>query len=341
MSHAPRTAEDALLPTTMSAVVADPPGGAEALSIVSVNVPAAAAGEVLIAVEAAGVNRPDIMQREGRYPPPPGATPVLGLEVAGTVVALGEGVEEQWKGRRVCALVAGGGYAEYCTAPILQCLPIPDGVSMVEAGALPEACFTVWANVFEAGELRAGEVLLVHGGASGIGTTAILMARALGARVLATAGDDIKCSACHRLGAELAVNYRREAFEPAVMRQTEGRGVDVVLDMVGGDYTARNLEIVAPRGRIVQIAVLGGVNATINLFTLMKKRVVLTGSTLRARSVAEKGRIRNALASVVWPHVAAGAIRPVIDSTVPLRAVRDAHERMESGRHIGKIVLTN
>lgn len=323
----------------MTAVVAEHAGGPDVLRASAVDVPSPGRGEVLIEVHAAGVNRPDLMQREGRYPPPPGASTTLGLEIAGRVVAAGPDVDPSLKGRRVCALVVGGGYAEYCVAPAVQCLPVPDRLSCVEAAALPEACFTVWANVFEAGELRAGELLLVHGGASGIGTTAIQMARALGARVMATAGDDARCARCVGLGAELAINHTREDFVTAVLTHTAGRGADVVLDMVGGDYTQRNVDVLAPRGRLVQIAVQAGAKVTVNLLTIMQKRAVLTGSTLRPRSVIEKGRLRDAIAQVVWPEVASGAIRPVIDSVFLFPDAADAHRRMESGQHVGKIVL--
>lgn len=323
----------------MTAIVATQAGGPDVLRAETVAVPAPGQGEVLIEVHAAGVNRPDLMQREGRYPPPPGASAILGLEVAGRVVRCGPGVEPTLAGQRVCALVVGGGYAEYCLSPAVQCLPVPDRLTFVDAAALPEACFTVWANAFESGELRAGETLLVHGGASGIGTTAIQMARAFGARVFTTAGDDARCGRCVELGAELAINHRSEDFVAAVLKHTEGRGVDVILDMVGGDYTQRNLDALAPRGRLVQIAVQAGAKVSVNLLALMQKRAVLTGSTLRPRTVAEKGRLRDVLASVVWPQVARGALCPVIDSVFLFPDAANAHRRMESGEHVGKIVL--
>jgi putative PIG3 family NAD(P)H quinone oxidoreductase len=293
-----------------------------------------AANEVLIAVDAAGVNRPDLMQRQGRYPPPPGVTDIPGLEVAGTIVA-GDGV-----GRRVMALVAGGGYADLVVAPTQQCLPIPPGVSLIEAAAMPETFFTVWTNVFERGHLAAGEWLLVHGGTSGIGTTAIQLATARGAKVLATAGSDEKCRACERLGALRGINYRAEDFTDVVRDVTGGRGVDVVLDMVGGSYTAKNLACLAMEGRLVQIAVMGGATAEVPLLTIMQRRLTITGSTLRPRSSQEKGAIAAALVRDVWPLVASGRVRPVIDRVFPLEEAADAHRRLESGQVIGKIVLS-
>jgi NADPH:quinone reductase len=303
-------------------------------------IPTPGPGEVLIRVAAAGVNRPDVLQRLGRYAPPPGASDVPGLEVAGTVSAIGPGVEGWSTGRTVCALLAGGGYAEYAVAPAPQCLPVPGGLSLVEAAALPETTFTVWTNVFERGRLVAGETLLVHGGASGIGTTAIPLARAFGARVFATAGTDEKCVACERLGAERAINYRREDFVDVVRAATSGRGVDVILDMVGGDYFPRNLGLLAPDGRLVQIAFLRGSRVEMDLAPLMTNRLVVTGSTLRPRTVAEKGRIAAAVRENVWPLVESGAFRPLIHATFPLERAADAHRLMESDAHIGKIVLT-
>jgi putative PIG3 family NAD(P)H quinone oxidoreductase len=324
----------------MTVVEIASPGGPEALRPASRPIPEPAAGEVLIQVAAAGVNRPDVMQRQGKYPPPPGVTDIPGLEVSGTVKAVGSSVSELRVGDQVCALVAGGGYAEYCIAPALQCLPVPANVSLVEAGAVPETYFTVWTNVFERGRLRAGEALLVHGGASGIGTTAIQLARAFGARVLATAGGDEKCRACERLGAERAINYKTEDFVAAVRQATAGEGVDVVLDMVGGDYLARDVDALASDGRIVLIALQRGARAELNLLPLMQKRLWLTGSTLRPRSVADKGAIAAALRAKVWPLLEAGRCKPVIDSTFPLSQAADAHRRMETGEHVGKIVLT-
>ncbi len=301
--------------------------------------PAAALGEVLIKVAAAGVNRPDVMQRMGHYPPPPGITDIPGLEVAGTIEAVGADVRDWKAGDRVCALVAGGGYAEYCVAPAPQCLPVPEGMDFVHAAAIPETYFTVWTNVFERGRLAAGESLLVHGGSSGIGTTAIQLARALGARVFATAGSAEKCAACERLGADRGINYRSEDFVAVVKDRTGGKGVDVVLDMVGGDYFPRNMDALAVDGRLVSIAVLNGVKTTINILTMMQKRLTLTGSTLRVRPVAEKGAIASALKARVWPLLDAGKALPVVHQTFPLDRAADAHRVMESGAHIGKLVL--
>lgn len=314
-------------------------GGPEVLHPVTRQRPQPAAGEVLIAVAAAGVNRPDVLQRQGRYDPPPGASDLPGLEVAGRIAAVGEGVEGWTVGDPVCALVAGGGYAAFCTAPVQQVLPIPAGLSMAEAAALPETIFTVWTNVFERGALRPGESLLVHGGSSGIGTTAIQLARALGSPVYTTAGSDDKCAACETLGATRAINYKTEDYTAVIREATGGRGVDVVLDMVGGDYVARDIDIMAPDGRHVSIAFLNGPKVTLNLFPVMTKRLILTGSTLRARSVAEKGRIAAALRDRVWPLVEQGAVRPVLHATFPLEQAAEAHRLMESSTHIGKIVL--
>jgi putative PIG3 family NAD(P)H quinone oxidoreductase len=302
--------------------------------------PVPGTGEVLIRVAASGVNRPDVLQRTGNYPVPPGASDIPGLEVAGTVEAIGSGVTAWAAGDPVCALVAGGGYAEYCTAPAPQCLPVPKGLSQVEAAAIPETFFTVWHNVFERGRLRAGEALLVHGGSSGIGTTAIQLGHAFGARVLATAGSQDKCQACESLGAERAINYRAEDFVARVETITAGRGVDVVLDMVGGDYTPRNIQCLALEGRLVQIAFLKSPRVELDWMAVMRKRLTLTGSTLRPRSVEEKGAIARALHANVWPLLEAGRVRPVIHQTFPLAQAEDAHRLMESSRHIGKIVLT-
>lgn len=301
--------------------------------------PAPGPGEVLIRVAAAGVNRPDVMQRRGRYPPPPGASDIPGLEIAGTIEAVGDLVEPWCVGDKVCALVAGGGYAEYCVAPAPQCLPLPRGLDLVAAAAIPETFFTVWTNVFERGRLKAGEWFLVHGGSSGIGTTAIQLARAFGARVLTTAGSEEKCAACERLGAERAINYRTTDFVDAVGDATLGRGVDVVLDIVGADYVQRNLEILALEGRLVQIAFLGGAVAQINMKRILQRRLTITGSTLRPRSVAEKGAIATALRQNVWPLLESGVVRPIVHATFPFRRAADAHRLMESGKHIGKIVL--
>jgi putative PIG3 family NAD(P)H quinone oxidoreductase len=325
--------------STMRGVVIEHPGGPEVLRVATLPVPDPGPGEVLVAVAAAGVNRPDLLQRQGHYPPPAGASPLPGLEVAGHVVRIGPRATRWKPGDAVCALVAGGGYAERCVVPEPQCLPVPRGLSLVEAAALPEACFTVWTNVFERGALRPGEWLLVHGGASGIGTTAIQMARALGAVVLATAGTDEKCAACERLGARAAINYRTSDFRSRVEELTGGRGVDVVLDMVGGDYTPRNLEALAVDGRLVQIAFLKGPRVELDWRTVMRKRLILTGSTLRPRSPEEKGAIARALETHIWPLLESGAIRPVVHATFPLEAAADAHRLLEAGTHIGKIVL--
>jgi putative PIG3 family NAD(P)H quinone oxidoreductase len=328
------------LPTTMRHIATTGPGGPEVLGLAEGPVPTPGPGEVLIAVEAAGVNRPDVVQREGKYPPPPGASPVLGLEVAGTIAAVGPDAGDWAVGDAVCALLAGGGYAEYAVAPAAQCLPIPDGLSMVEAAALPETYFTVWTNVFQRGRLRPGETFLVHGGTSGIGTTAIQLAQAFGARVFATAGSDEKCVACRDLGASAAINYRVEDFVEVAKALTDGRGVDVVLDMVGGPYIQRNLRVLAQEGRLVQIAFLQGSKVELDLMPVMLKRLTLTGSTLRARSVAEKGAIAAELRDRVWPLLAAGRVKPVIHRTFPLAEAAEAHRLMEAGTHIGKIVLT-
>ncbi len=323
----------------MRAIEVSTPGPPDVLVEVQRPLPSPAVGEVLVKVAAAGVNRPDVMQRMGHYPPPPGITDIPGLEIAGVVDTLGPDVQGWRVGDRVCALVAGGGYAEYCVAPAPQCLPIPARVDFVHAAAIPETFFTVWTNVFERGRLTRGESILIHGGSSGIGTTAIQLSRAFGARVFVTAGTGEKCAACERLGAERAINYRDTDFVAAVKDATGGRGVDVVLDMVGGDYFARNMDVLAMDGRLVSIAVLNGVKATINILTMMQRRLVLTGSTLRTRPVAEKGAIAAALRQHVWPLLDAGQVTPVIHATFPLRDAAAAHRVMESGAHIGKLVL--
>ena len=327
------------IPKRMTAIEIAAPGAPEVLTPRVRPVPGAQAGEVLLRVSAAGVNRPDVMQRQGSYPPPPGASDIPGLEVAGEVVALGAGVEGLALGDRVCALVSGGGYAQYCAVPAPQCLPVPEGLSDEEAAALPETFFTVWTNVFERGALASGERFLVHGGSSGIGTTAIQLAHAFGASVYATAGSDEKCAACRALGAKEAFNYREQDFVAALREASAGAGVDLILDMVGGDYLSRNLKCLAPGGRLVQIALLRGAKTEINLAPLMMKRLTLTGSTLRPRSVAEKAQIAAALHRRVWPLIAAGRIRPVMHATFPLEEASEAHRLMESGAHIGKIVL--
>jgi putative PIG3 family NAD(P)H quinone oxidoreductase len=285
------------------------------------------------------VNRPDVLQRQGGYPPPPGASDIPGLEVAGRIVGVGPEAGPWQAGDPVCALVAGGGYAEYCAAPAPQCLPVPGKLDLTQAAALPETFFTVWTNVFDRGRLKAGETFLVHGGSSGIGTTAIQLAHAFGARVIATAGSAEKCDSCRKLGADIAVNYREEDFAAKVTEATGGRGADVILDMVGGDYILRNLKCLAMEGRLVQIAFLKGSTADINLLPLMLKRQTITGSTLRPRSVAEKGVIAQALREKVWPLLEAGKIAPVIHATFPLAQAAEAHRLMESSAHVGKIVL--
>ena len=328
------------LPERMRFIDLAAPGGPEALRIAEGPVPMPGAGEVLIRVAAAGVNRPDVLQRKGLYPPPPGASPVLGLEVSGTVAALGEGAAPWREGDEICALVPGGGYAEYCTAPASNCLPVPRGLSAVDAAGLPETFFTVWTNVFERGRLKPGESFLVHGGTSGIGTTAIQLARAFGARVFATAGSPEKCAVCRELGAERAIDYQREDFQAVIKEATGGRGVDVILDMVGGPYIEKNLRALAVEGRLVQIAFLQGSKASLDLVHLMVRRQTITGSTLRPRSVEDKAAIARALHEKVWPLLEGGRVRLVIDRTFPLGDAAEAHRLMESSRHIGKILLT-
>ena len=327
------------LPTEMTAIEITEPGGPEVLRPARRPLPEPALGEVLIEVTAAGVNRPDTMQRQGHYPPPPGASDLPGLEVSGHVVANGPGARRYEVGAAVCALTHGGGYAEYCTAPETQTLPVPAGLPVTDAAGLPETCFTVWTNAFERARLRAGERLLVHGGSSGIGTTAIQIASALGVRVFATAGSPEKCAACERLGAERAINYRDEDFVSAVKELTGGEGVDVVLDIVGGSYLQRNLAVLRPEGRLAQIAVQEASKSRIDLFALMLKRLSIVGSTLRPQSVDSKARIAAALEAQVWPLVESGLVRPVIDTRLPLEEAAAAHARMEAGRHIGKILL--
>jgi NADPH2:quinone reductase len=328
------------LPATMKAVVATAPGGPDVLQLGEQPTPQPRDGEILIRVEAAGVNRPDVFQRQGHYPPPPGASDILGLEVAGTVAALGPGSARDQIGDKVLALLPGGGYAEYARVHAGNALPIPAGLTMIEAAAIPETFFTVWTNVFDSGGLKAGETLLVHGGTSGIGVTAIMLAKAFGATVVATAGSPDKCAACLAVGADVAIDYRNQDFVAETLRATEEKGADVILDMVGGDYVARNYAAAAFRGRIIQIATLNGAKPTIDLRLLMQKRLVHTGSTLRPRSVAEKGLIADALREKVWPLLSAGRCKPLIDSTFPLAEAAKAHALMESSAHIGKIVLT-
>lgn len=329
----------AALPREMTVIEIAQPGGPDVLRPAKRALPDPGLGEVLIKVEAAGVNRPDAMQRSGGYQPPPGASDLPGLEVAGRVVSVGPGAQRYRVGDPVTALTSGGGYAEYCVAPEGQCLPVPNGLSMVEAAGLPETCFTVWTNVFERARLKAGERLLVHGGTSGIGTTAIQFGRAFGARVFATAGSAEKCAACVRLGAEHAINYRTEKFEEAILGLTAGEGVDVILDMLGGSYIARNFKALRAEGRLVCIALQESPKAEINLLPVLLKRLTLVGSTLRPQDTEAKARIAAALEREVWPLVAAGRIRPLIDSTFPLVDAAKAHARLESGQHIGKIML--
>jgi putative PIG3 family NAD(P)H quinone oxidoreductase len=329
----------ASVPEIMTAIEISMPGGPDVLKAKVVPVPKPGAGQILIKVVAAGVNRPDVAQRMGAYPPPPGHSPLPGLEVAGEVAAVGQGVDRWKPGDKVCALVNGGGYAEYCLAEEPIALPVPAGLDMVHAAAVPETFFTVWNNVFERGRLAAGDWLLVHGGSSGIGTTAIQLGKAFGAKVIATAGSAEKCQACLELGADKAVNYRSQDFVAACKEATGGKGIDVTLDMVGGDYTERNIAAAAEDGRIVQIAVLGGAEVKLNIARLMMKRLTLTGSTLRPRTREVKAGFARALEAKVWPLLAAGKIKVVIDSTFPLTKAAEAHQRMETSAHIGKIVL--
>ena len=327
------------VPDQMQVVEITQPGGPEVLKPATRPVPQPRAGEVLIQVAAAGVNRPDCLQRAGAYAPPPGASHLPGLEVAGTVVRLGEGAS-QWKiGDQVCALTPGGGYAQYCLTPAAHCLPVPQGLDLIQSASLPETFFTVWINVFERARLAPGETLLVQGGSSGIGVTAIQMARAFGHRVLATAGSAEKCAACEQLGAERGINYRTEDFVEVVKQLTGGRGVDVILDMVGGDYVPRELKCLATDGRLSIIAFLGGSKATLDMSDILFRRLTITGSTLRPRSVEYKAAVAQALRQRVWPLLEAGAIRPVIYRTFPLAQAAQAHALMESGAHVGKIVL--
>ncbi len=328
------------LPSTMTAIAIRAPGGPEMLVAEQRPVPQPGDGEVLVKVAAAGVNRPDVMQRMGHYPPPKGATDIPGLEIAGAVVALGAGVT-RWKlGDTVMALVVGGGYAEYCPAHESHCLPVPAGLSLKEAAAIPETFFTVWHNLFERGKIKSGETLLLHGGSSGIGTAAIQLAHEAGARVITTAGSSEKCEACRTLGADLAVNYKTEDFVAATKAATGGRGADVILDMVGGDYIERNYEAAAVEGRVVQIAFQGSPKAMVDFRRIMLKRLTHTGSVLRSRPIADKAAIARGVEQNVLPLIAAGKVRPVMDSTFPLAQASAAHARMEASAHIGKIVLT-
>ena len=329
-----------MLAETMRYIAATAAGGPEVLQIATTSVPAPAANEVLIGVQAAGVNRPDVMQRKGLYPAPPGASPILGLEVAGEVVAAGVEVTNWRVGDRVCALVNGGGYAEYCAVPATQCLPWPNGYDAIRAAALPETFFTVWANLFMHGRLARGESVLVHGGTSGIGVTAIQLAREFGARVFATAGSDEKCAACVRLGADTAVNYRTDDFAERIAGLTAGRGVDVIIDIVGAPYFERNIDSLAFDGRLVEVATqFGATVERFDLFKVMRRRLTVTGSTMRPRTTEQKAAIAEALRKNVWPLLDAGRVTPVIHEVFPLERAADAHRVMESSVHIGKLVL--
>ncbi|MDQ4086484.1 MAG: NAD(P)H-quinone oxidoreductase [Pseudomonadota bacterium] len=327
------------VPEEMEAIDPSASGGPETLELVRRPVPQPGVGEILIEVAAAGVNRPDILQRRGLYPPPPGGPTIPGLEVAGTVAGLGQGAEGFELGQPVCALLAGGGYAQYAVAPAGQCLPVPEALSLVEAAAIPETLFTVWSNLFQRAYAKEGETALVHGGTSGIGTMAIALCKLFGVRIIVTCGSDEKCRRAEQLGADHALNYRSGDFVEEVKRLTGGAGLDVVLDMVGGDYLARNLQCLAQDGRHVSIAVQRGAGAELNLAVLMTRRLTLTGSTLRPRSIEFKSLLADEIARTVWPLVAEGRLKPVIDSTFPLAEAAEAHRRMESGLHVGKIVL--
>ena len=327
------------LPETMRAITFESPGGPEVMALSRIDVPTPREGEVLIKVSHAGVNRPDIVQRKGLYPPPPGASPILGLEVSGQIAALGQGVSQWVPGLKVCALVPGGGYAEYVRVDARHCLPVPEGVSMAEAAAIPETLFTVWHNVFERGMAGEGETILIHGGTSGIGTTAIQLCKAFGMRVIVTCGSDEKCAAAKTIGADHAINYNAQDFVEAVSDITDGTGVELVLDMVAGDYVARNMKCLAKGGRHVTIAIQGGAKAEINMGVVMTQRLMLTGSTLRPRSDEFKALLAAEIEANAWPMVEDGTYRPVMDQTFALADAAEAHARMEAGGHIGKIVL--
>ena len=329
----------AQVPENMTAIGFDAPGGPEVLRPETVSVPQPGEGQVLLRVSYAGVNRPDVAQRQGLYPPPPGASPLPGLEVSGTIVAVGDGLPREYIGERYCALVSGGGYAEYCLAHIGHCLPVPEGMPMAEAAAIPETLFTVWHNVFERGWATEGETLLIHGGTSGIGTMATMLAKTFGLTVITTCGDDAKCAASRNLGADLSINYREQDFVEAVLDFTGGKGAEVVLDMVSGDYVARNMKCMAMDGRHVTIAILGGAKAEINMAVVMTRRYTMTGSTLRPRSDAFKTLLAGEIESNAWPLFEAGTLRPVMDRSFPLAEAAAAHAYMETGDHVGKIVL--
>lgn len=328
------------IPQTMTCIEISDPGGPEVLQPVQRPVPSPGPGEVLVRVQAAGVNRPDVMQRQGMYPPPPGAPDIPGLEIAGVVAKTGPGVQSPSEGDEICALVQGGGYAEYCVAPAPVCLPVPKRLDAVQAAGIPETFFTVWTNVFDRGHLQRGERALVHGGSSGIGTTAIQLIKVAGAEALITAGTRVKCDTCLKLGATAAINYKEEDFVAEVATLTDGGGVDLILDMVGGDYFPRNLECLAPEGRLIQIALQHGPKSEVNLLKIMLNRLTVTGSTLRPRSVEEKASIARALLREVWPRLEDGSIEPVIHAQFPLERAAEAHRLMDSGEHIGKIILT-
>lgn len=324
---------------SMKVVEITKPGGAEVLQIGERSIPEIKSGEVLIQVAAAGLNRADIMQRNGKYPPPPGASDILGLEVSGTIVAVADDMTSRSVGDKVCALLAGGGYAQYCTAPASSCLPIPSRLDWISAAAVPETFFTVWTNIFMRGKLKHGESILVHGGSSGIGTTAVQLACALGADVFATAGSEEKCNACLQLGARHAINYREQDFVEEIHEQTNGRGVDVILDMVAGSYLPRNIKSLAMEGRIVIIATQGGYRTELNVLPIMTKRLTITGSTLRARTAEQKAEIAQELLRHVWPLLENGTVSPIVDSVFPMHDVREAHQRLDSGLHVGKVIL--
>ena len=328
-----------LTPKSMNYIKIEKHGDPEVLKLHSMPVPEPSPGEVLIRVSAAGVNRPDVMQRKGLYPPPPGATDVPGLEVSGTVVSTGKNVSEPMVGSEVCALVTCGGYAEYCLAAASICLPVPENISLEDAAGIPETFFTVWTNVFDRGQLKSGESFLVHGGSSGIGTAAIQLAKAFGATVYTTAGTPEKCEFCENLGADAAINYREQDFSEEIKRLTEGKGIDVILDMTGGPYFPKNIYLLADEGRLVQIALMQGSKAEVDFRSLLLKRVTLTGSTLRPRSVEQKTEIAKALRKNVWPLLDTGTVRPIIHQTFPLTQAAEAQSLMESSVHIGKILL--
>ncbi|MEH6755961.1 MAG: NAD(P)H-quinone oxidoreductase [Parasphingorhabdus sp.] len=329
-----------ILQSEMTAIAISKPGGPDVLKPEIMAVPKPAVGEVLIKVVAAGVNRPDIIQRKGLYPAPPGASPLPGLEVSGIVVALGDGVEPEWMGRSICALTNGGGYAEFCVAPVGQCLSVPESLTMEEAAALPETLFTVWSNLFNRGFAREDETVLIHGGTSGIGTMAIKLGKLFGVNVIVTCGSDQKCIAAKTIGADHAINYKTQDFVEEIKKITGGQGVEIVLDMVAGDYVARNLNCLKEDGRHVTIAVQGGVNATLNMAQIMMKRLTLTGSTLRPQSADRKALLGDEIYRYVWPDVEAGKLKPVMDEVFAFRDAAKAHAHMEAGNHIGKIVLT-